>query len=315
MATPAPRTAGAINARRVLGVVLLAYAGFSTVLMVQHTVGLTSEHALLILLALFTLFGRARPFVWDWLPFLGVGVMFTDLGTMVGKNVADAHTLLPIDIEQHLLGGNVAALWLQQNVRPALPWLDGILAAVYLSFFLAPLAMGLWLWLRRRTVFGVFVAAYVAMSAVGFAVYVLFPETPPWLAAQLGALPPLDRITVTALGHLGPIGSLYSHADPAPYGAMPALHVALPTLIASAAIATSTVHRRVRWLWLLYPALMFLAVLYLGEHYLLDAVCGAALGAGAYWLAQVLRLRLDRRHGTGRGVTTSSGPDPLWRAA
>lgn len=275
--------------------VLIAYTAVSTTLMLVHAVGVTSEHALLICLVLFSLFARARPFVWDWLPFLGVGVMFSDLGTIVGKAADGAHTLAPILTEQHLLGGNVAALWLQQHLRPAAPWLDLPLAAVYLTFFVAPIACGVWLWLRHRAHFGRFVAAYIAMMAVGFLVYVFYPETPPWLAAKDGILPHVDRITVSVLNHLGPIGRLYGGADPAPYGAMPALHVAVPSLIAWTAIAVRGAGHRTRWLWLAYPLTMMLAVMYLGEHYLLDAMAGFTLGFIVFACTRVWTARSAAR--------------------
>ena len=47
-----------------------AYTVGSIALMATHSVGLTSEHAILIGLLCFAVVGKARPFVWDWLPFL-----------------------------------------------------------------------------------------------------------------------------------------------------------------------------------------------------------------------------------------------------
>jgi hypothetical protein len=250
--------------------------------MAVHAVGVTAEHAMLIALIVFCLVARARAFVWDWLPFLGVGVMFADMGTLTARGVSAAHTVGPIVIERALLGGNVAAIWLQEHVRTQAAWLDAPLAFVYLTFFAAPVAFGLWLWLRHRERFALFVAAYLCMMAVGYLVGVFFPETPPWLASHAGLLPPVDRVTVSLLNHLGAVGRLYSGADPAPYSAMPALHVAVPSLIAATLIGIAGWRSRWAWLSALYPLTMTFATVYLGEHYVLDGVAGMALGATCY---------------------------------
>lgn len=295
--TPARRVlVRAFGQRPAVYGVLIAYTAVSTALMLVRAVGVTSEHALLICLVFLSIVAPARAFVWDWLPFLGVGVMFSDLGAFVTKSAAAAHTVDPIGAEQSLLGGNVAAVWLQQHVRPLVPWLDVPLGLVYLTFFAAPMLFGLWLWVRHRTHFGNFVAAYIGTMAVGFLTYVLYPETPPWLAARAGFLPHIDRVTVSLLNHLGPIGHLYGAADPAPYGAMPALHVTVPALIALTIIGLHRGRGWRQWTWLLYPAMMFLAVMYLGEHYLLDAVAGLLLGVVMFLLV-------------GRGADTASTSD------
>jgi membrane-associated phospholipid phosphatase len=277
--------------------VLLAYAVLSTVLMVLHDTGVTAEHALLLTLVAFSLVAPARAFVWDWLPFLGVWVMFDDLGALAGPHIVLPHVMAPIDAERFLLGGNVATVWLQQHLRTAVPWMDLPLAVEYLTFFAAPIVFGLWLWWRRRGRFGGFVTAYIAMMAIGFAVYVLYPETPPWLASQRGFLPGVSRITVSLLDHLG-VGELYGGADPAPNGAMPSLHVAVPTLIAATLVSIRGWRRWTSWLWVLYPLTMAFATIYLGEHYVLDCVAGMGLGALCFTGTAVwsrLTARLVRR--------------------
>jgi hypothetical protein len=274
--------------------VLLAYAAVATALMLVRAVGVTSDHVLLIALAIAALLAPARAFVWDFLPFLSVGVMFSDVGTMVERNTESAHTAAPILIEHALFGGNVASVWLQSHLSGIASWIDLPLALVYLSFFAAPILFGLWLWTRHREHFGLFVSAYVGMMAVGFLVHVAYPETPPWLAARDGFLPPVDRITVSLLDHLGSIGRLYSGADPAPYGAMPALHVAVPSLIAATIIGTRGWRFGRRWLWLAYPVIMAFATVYLGEHYVLDALAGMTLGFLSYGVARVFAQRVWR---------------------
>jgi membrane-associated phospholipid phosphatase len=82
------------------------------------------------------------------------------------------------------------------------------------------------------------------------------------------------------------IGRVYAGADLFPDGAMPSLHVAVPTVIALSLIAAQR-RGRLRWLWLLYPLTISFAVVDLGEHYVADAVVGLGFG-GLCWACVAL---------------------------
>src|SRR5712671_4615174 len=73
------RSVHAFRQRPLVYGAMAAYAVLSIALMASHAVGITSEHAILIGLVLFAIVGKARPFVWDWLPFLFIAVAFEDL--------------------------------------------------------------------------------------------------------------------------------------------------------------------------------------------------------------------------------------------
>lgn len=281
--------------------VMVAYAALSTFLMLTRTIGITAEHGLLLAAVVISLVASARPFVWDWMPFLFVAVMFEDIGDVTGRIATAVHVLQPIYIEHVFFGGTTAAAWLQANLHPtsALHWWDLVLSSEYLTHFGAPIAMALWLYLRHRAWFGTFVTAYILVMAIGFATTLVYPETPPWLAAQRGVLPPLDRIVVSVLDHINGFGRMYAGADPEPNGAMPALHVAIPALITAMILAVHGGGARY-WPWLLYPISMGFAVIYLGEHYLLDVVAGAFIGCACFALTY-LPVRGRPPAGTGGG--------------
>ena len=57
--------------------------------------------------------------------------------------------------------------------------------------------------------------------------------------------------------------------------AMPSLHCGIACLVALYGI--SRLRSSWRWLLLLYPAAMALALTYFAEHYVIDAICGCAL--------------------------------------
>jgi membrane-associated phospholipid phosphatase len=107
---------------------------------------------------------------------------------------------------------------------------------------------------------------------------------PPWMASDDGAFTPaIERMTGRG-GHgpglqlaqlvMGPIGNSVA--------AMPSLHAGTAALVAFYGIAS--LRSRLRWLLLLYPLTMTTALVYFGEHYVVDAIAGAAL-AGLVMLA------------------------------
>jgi len=289
---------------------IAAYAVGSFGLIAAHKVGLTSEHAILLVLVAAGAVPRFRRLVRDWLPFLFVGVMFEDLGAVQPLIAGSVHASGPAAFERAIFGVNLAP-WLEQHLGGlhGPTWWQVGLVAEYLAHFVAPIAAGAWIWWRCRSRFGSFVAAYTLVMAAGFGVFLLFPEMPPWLAAQQGLIAPVQRVVVAALSHLGGFGQLYSGADPFPDGAMPSLHVAVPMVIALSLIAALRSGRR-RWLWLLYPLTMSFTVVDLGEHYVADAVVGLAFGA-LCWAAVAGTPRLLRRLGGSRRPAPAVALAPL----
>lgn len=278
-----------------VNVVISVYAVGSLGLVATHRVGLTSEHAILLALAAAGAVPRLRRLVRDWLPFLFVAVMFEDLGALQPLLASAVHTAGPARFERELLGVD-ASPWLQAHLGglggPV--WWQVPLVVEYLAHFAAPLLAGGYLWWRHRARFGGFVAAYLLVMAAGFATYIVFPEMPPWLAAQHGVIGPTQRLVVIVLDHLGSFGRVYAGADPFPDGAMPSLHAAVPLVIALSLISTG--RGWARWLWFLYPLTVGFAVVDLGEHYVADVVVGLLVGALCWAVAEIVpRVRWERR--------------------
>ncbi len=237
----------------------------------------------LVALVVLALAVKARPLVWAWTPFVAVGVMFLALAP-VGQDLArHAHEQGPISFDRLILGGAVAPVWLQSHIGGSgvfVAVLTAVLVTVYLSHFVAGILGALGMWLRHRHQFIGYATVYLLAMALGFLVYLVYPQMPPWLASEHGLLPPLHRIAVDVLHQVG-LGSLYAGADPEPYGAMPSLHVTVPVVIALTFIRAHR-WRGFAWLWLIYPATAFFAVLYLGEHYLIDSFAGIVVGVIAF---------------------------------
>ena len=114
------------------------------------------------------------------------------------------------------------------------------------------------------------------MFGLSALVHMLLPTAPPWLAAKVGTMGPMARVLEDQSGNIAP-GAYAAGTAVAgnPVAAMPSVHVAWTTL------ACLVFPGRRKWRWL-YPMGMTLALMYLGEHFLVDGLAGAAIGLLAW---------------------------------
>ena len=205
------------------------------------------------------------------------------------------HVTAPIDFEKWLTGGGSFVVWAQTTflANPLHYVLSPFLVAAYMSLWFGPLLAAYWLWTRHSDWLGRFATGFLLLECVGFLLYFLFPETPPWLASQQGYLPALHREVVNALTPFFGLGRDYANSDPAPLSAMPAMHVAVPMLVGWVMFAVSRGHR-FAWAWFLYPLSVATAVLVFAEHYLIDVLVAVLLGTLAFWVSQAVFRRRPR---------------------
>jgi membrane-associated phospholipid phosphatase len=168
--------------------------------------------------------------------------------------------------------------------------------------FIVPLALGFVLWMRSRPLYWKFMFSYLLLTYAGFITYLLFPAAPPWYAAALGRIPPVDQILGQVLWQHSvsqPIVLAYGYFDPNPVAAIPSLHAAFPVLVW---LIVWKLRPRWGWATAVYPLLMDFAVIYLGEHYLIDVLLGTLYGAVAYavvWEAPQWWARFKARRSGG----------------
>jgi membrane-associated phospholipid phosphatase len=155
---------------------------------------------------------------------------------------------------------------------------DRALVVVHGSHFVVFLLFGLAIWLLRPEEMRRYAAAMVLLMYAGLAVYLLVPTVPPWMAAEsFGVIPPVHRIAGTIYNVTIP--AMQGAFDTNPVAAMPSLHAAFPTLCTL--IGLTVFGLRATPL-IAYTLAVFLAITYLGEHYLVDVVAGALMAGGAY---------------------------------
>jgi membrane-associated phospholipid phosphatase len=241
-------------------------------------------------------FGRV---LLDWLPFTFVLVVYD-----VSRGLADwvglpLHESDVAAADRWLFGGTIPTVWLQQHLlHPGSPrWYDALATLIYTSHFLATPIVAAVYWLRDRQRWIAFITRVIALSLAGLVTYVLFPAAPPWYAARDGVIAPVVRgsargwiwLHVNHAGNLLSEGQVASNA----VAAMPSLHTAFATIIAL--FLAERVHSRWRWLFALYPLAMGCALVYLGEHYVVDLIAGVVYALVVNWLVGRWETRGTRR--------------------
>jgi membrane-associated phospholipid phosphatase len=193
--------------------------------------------------------------------------------------------------ERFLFGGHVPSVWLQYHFWDGdARWHDRVILEITRLHFVVPPFLAFALWLRRRALFYRFAATMLVLSFAGAITFYLFPAAPPWAASQDGILGPVTKLTdahpavsgVPVQGHGG--FSVSSLIDPNPYAAIPSLHggYAFLVFLFVATLAWPTRWRRIVVpLAALYPLLQSFAVVYTGNHYVVDLLIGFAYAAAA----------------------------------
>lgn len=177
--------------------------------------------------------------------------------------------------------GTLPTVWLQGALHPgpSFAWYDYVFAVFHASLFAFPFLLpAVLLWrkgvdsMKRASV------AVTLISLAGYVTYVLFPLTPPWMAALEGEIPRVERVVYAALCSF--TNDWLSGAfQPSPRGAMPSLHAGLPFM--TLLISLHEFGRRAWWVALPVAVLCF-EIIYGAEHYVLDIVAGIAYAVTAY---------------------------------
>ena len=230
----------------------------------------------------------------NWLTWMGMLVGFALFAGIRAemKSAVEARPLFLYVIDMETLGGLIppATNWLQEVFQSG-P-LDAFSTATYLSYFVVPQLIVIYLW-RKKGPFRRFVASACLLFAGALVIHFILPTAPPWMAADVGLLPKLDRICVRVMASISPgLTAGGYQASGNDVAAMPSVHQGLTVL---AMLALSHHKPETRWIGWTYSALMLFAITYLGEHYAADGV----VGAGMAWGSWVLVGSAGQRRGKG----------------
>jgi membrane-associated phospholipid phosphatase len=252
-----------------------------------------------------------------------------------------------LNVDKGLFGGHVPTVWLQERLkRASVQWYDVVVCLCYFSFFFLPYLFAGVMWLRSRADFYRWTGRFVALSFVGFGLFVLIPAAPPWAAARCAPADvashpnnPSCMQLSPALAHNGILGHYGAHhagtnawvdAGVATRGfsrlhlsvaeqfvehgrgwgdavaAVPSLHVGGTLLFVL--FMWRRVNRWWRVVLAVYPFLMMFSLAYGAEHYVSDGIAGALAAWLIHWAAGRVERRQDRRRDQRRSPDTLGDP-------
>ncbi|HEY8489821.1 MAG TPA: phosphatase PAP2 family protein [Dehalococcoidia bacterium] len=243
-----------------------------------------------------SLFPSERPHLRTWAFYIGGIYLYDLLRAFADETPLAVNLFVAVDIETKLFGV-APTVWLQERLfsfgSPSV--LDFLSAGIHWSFFVVPHAAAVAVYLLRPRQFARYALLIVTTFYLGLVLYFLLPTAPPWLAAEWGFLPPVARIIDFVGGQVDPVAysRLYAALGaPNAVAAMPSVHMAVTF---SVYLFCRNAHRWVARGALLYSASMAFALVYLGEHYLIDVLAGVLIALTAQYVVRwTVRMQEQR---------------------
>jgi membrane-associated phospholipid phosphatase len=188
----------------------------------------------------------------------------------------------PVKVDRAIGLGELPGLRLQRALaRPdAIGRADQVLVWSHWVWFLVPHATVAFLLLRRPELFPSGAARMYAVFDIGVIGYWAIPTAPPWYAAEQGELGDADPALRRMMREHGEAfwksawAPLYDVLGGNPLAAMPSLHFATSLMAAHLLREAGPLPGAVGWT---YAITLGFALVYLGEHYVIDLLAGAAL--------------------------------------
>lgn len=271
----------------------LAYLAIVFGVMLVRGIEIEPEWVVLALLVIALALGRGKQFIWDWTPFLLLFFAYEVMRGFASKLTTAPHSVAGLD--RFLTGGSLPTVDLQRALyhqSAIAPW-DWVAIGFYSLHFALPLVVGFYFWQHSRDHYWRFVSALLLMCLLAFVTYLLWPSSPPWYDFPHQVHKVMNE-TVVKWGvdyYQSPIYSALGRLDPNQFAAFPSLHAAFPAL---ATIYAWRRYRRLGLLLALYTACVWLSIVYLGEHYLVDAPAGFIYAGVATALVEIISRRRSR---------------------
>jgi membrane-associated phospholipid phosphatase len=242
-----------------------------------------------------------------WLLYVVLFVLFVQLRRLADDVGMPLQVDYAVDLERVMSLGGLPSRELQAAFYTPgriAPW-DIYFTLVYVSYFFAPHVLLFAFWQLKREAFPRLLVSLLVILYVGVVVGAVLPTAPPWLAAESGKIHGVARVLPQLSASVS--SEAYGQGEHVAGGnevaAMPSLHMAVTVLVA---LALRSWNRILAVLAVCYAISMALALVYLGEHYLVDVLAGAALALTVWMLAPSIlqaatlgsfRWRLERWRG------------------
>lgn len=239
--------------------------------------------------------GRTHTVSWlpkggaDALAQLGIFVL-ADLLYETVRGIAESNEAVPFQNARTLISTEKTLhLFFEQSVQSwAMDhrWLIDFANFTYVnSHFVITTSVLVWLYLRHNDRFYFVRNMFVVAMGLALVGYVLLPTAPPRFFPELGFIDTLAYYV--DVKHDSGLVTLFVN----PYAAVPSMHVAFSMLIAGP-VMLLVKRKAFKALWALYPLVVIFVVVVTGNHWVMDALAGAAVAATAAIVSVRLLSRL-----------------------
>ena len=287
MSAPADPKPAIARRPRLLLIGSVVYLAVIFGVMLWQGISIEPEWVLLALLVIAIALGRGRTFVADWTPFL---LLFFAYEAMRGF----AARFAPHDLsgmERWVFGGTIPTLTLQHDFyHPGVIGIQDLIAMVfYFMHFVLPIVVGFVFWVNSREHYWRFIAALLLMCFLAFLTYLFWPSAPPWY--QFHDVVKINQQTVDKLWG-NTVVVIYHAFNPNQFAAFPSLHAAFPML---AVVYAWRRYRALAMGLVFWTAGVVVSIVYLGEHYVVDALASVFYVAAATIIVETVSRWRSRR--------------------
>ena len=176
-------------------------------------------------------------------------------------------------------------------------WYDVVGSVIYMTHFVFPVLPLVFLRIRNRASWLHYVRRFSLTLGISVFIFIIFPAAPPWMASREGYLPPIQRITGRGWSelHLKTVSKTLDRGAGVlnAVAPMPSLHAGMALLVALWFFRNCKPWIRIAAL--AFPIAMLTALVYFGEHFIIDGLAGWAVVLLAWFLANKWEERTARK--------------------
>ena len=239
----------------------------------EQVIQLLRDWALMVVIYMAYDYSRGTADQW------GIGVNYTAL--------RDLDSLITFGREP--ISGMQRHFYIQNDVK----WYDVVGSIIYMTHFVFPVLPLVLLRIRNRASWLHYVRRFTLTLGISVFIFIIFPAAPPWMASQKGYLPPISRITGRGWWelHLKTVSKTLDRGAGVlnAVAPMPSLHAGMALLVAL--WFTRNCRTWIRVAALAYPVAMLTALVYFGEHYIIDGIAGWTIVVVAWLIANKWEVR------------------------
>jgi hypothetical protein len=248
----------------------LLYLGVIFGVMLWRGISIEPEWVVLALLVIAIAMGRGLAFIADWGPFLLLFLAYEAMRGFASKTGFAPHDISGLELS---IFGTLPTITLQHafyNPHAVSPQ-DLIAMFFYFMHFPLPILVGFIFWWRSREHYRRYIAALLLMCFIAFVTYLFWPSAPPWWQYQGDVYKIIDRTVQSLWGSQYYVSTIYQSFNPNRFAAFPSLHAAFPAL---GAVYAWHRFRALSIGLIAWSIAVLLSIVYLGEHYVVDALSG-----------------------------------------